>query len=63
MALSPLATAPMLLHGLMISWWLEPEEIHAIIVGLLLHWLAVFAAGALWWWQRRKLRLTLGVGS
>lgn len=63
MALSPLASAPMLLHGLMISWWLEPEEIHAIIVGLVLHWLVVFGAGALWWWQRRRLRVTLAAES
>ncbi|MBI5396063.1 MAG: hypothetical protein HZA91_12270 [Verrucomicrobia bacterium] len=62
-ALSPLASSPLLLHGLMTPWWLEPEEIRGIVTGLVLHWLVVIAFGALWWWQRQKVRATLAAES
>ncbi len=59
MALSPLVVSPMLLKGLTEPWWLDPQDLVAIGVGLTAQWIAVACAGALWWRQRQRLRAAL----
>lgn len=59
--LSPLAIPILLLRGLATPWWLETKDIVAICTGLTVQWAAVLSIGALWWWQRRKLRGALSV--